>query len=178
MSVNNLLKDRTPESAGFRSFLKFKFVLLMSLIVIFCFWGFYANQLVVSVNPDSGQKKLSFDTYVGDLWYIEFTHSVQKTPVQEYFLVQGVDNLLMKETIYQSLGVGLPFLPSDGKLNVTKDGHFVLAMNRKFETVKVRTGLEACPRIYHSGTVYPIYEIYEPGTLVEIKVEKRYKSWL
>ena len=178
MSANGILKDRTPESAGFRSFFKLRLVLLISVIILSCFWGFYANQLVVSMIPDSGQKRLSFDTYIDDIWYIEFNHSVQKTPVQEYFLVRGVDDLLMKETIYQSLGVGLPFLPSDGKLHVTKDGHFVLAMNRKFETVKVRTGLEACPRIYHSGTVYPIYEIYEPGTLVEIKVEKRYKSWL
>ncbi|MGE4589085.1 MAG: DUF1850 domain-containing protein [Acidaminococcaceae bacterium] len=178
MTSNDNLKDRTPESAGFRSFLRLKTIVVISLLVLICFFGFYANQLVISIIPDANQKRLTFDTHVGDVWYIEFTHSVQKTPVQEYFLVQGVNDLLMKETIYQSLGVGLPFLQSDGKLNVTKDGHFVLSMNRKFKTVKVRTGLEACPRIYHSGKVYPIYKMFEPGTLVEIKAEKRYKSWL
>jgi len=171
-------KDRTPESAGFRSFLKLKNILVISLIAFLSLFVYYANQLVVTIIPDEGQKKVTFSTNIGDEWYIEFIHSVQKTPVQEYFVVRGANDLLMKETIYQSLGVGLPFLPSDGKLKTTKDGHFILTMNRKFETVKLRTGLEACPRIYHFDTVYPIYKIYKPGTLVEVKVEKRYESWL
>ncbi|NCD07965.1 MAG: DUF1850 domain-containing protein [Negativicutes bacterium] len=178
MNENVKFKDRTPESAGFRSFLKYKTILLISFLLLSCLLWFYANQLVVSVIPDGGQKRINFATKIGDKWYIEFTHSVQKTPVQEYFIVRGVDDLLMRETRYQSLGVGLPFLPSDGKFQTTKDGYFILEMNREFKTVKLRTGLEACPKIYHSGILFPLYKLYEPGTLLEIKVEKRYKSWL
>ena len=170
-------KDRNPGSSGFRSFLKLKRILLI-LMIILCgalFW--YGNQLVLSINPEGKQKQLSFATDVGDVWYIEFIHSVQKTPVQEFFLVRGIDDLLLNQTIYQSLGVGLPFLASEGKLRTTNDGHFVLEMHREFKTIKIRTGVEARPRIYFRGSVFPIYKLYDPGTLVEIKVEKRYKTW-
>jgi hypothetical protein len=75
------------------------------------------------------------------------------------------------------MGVGLPFMASEGKLKTTGDGHFVLEMHREYQTLKLRTGLEACPKIYFDGNVLPIYNLYEPGTLVEIKVVKRYETW-
>lgn len=142
-----------------------------------CGW-LYANQLIISINPEDNQQPCSFVTHIGDVWYIEFIHSVQKTPVQEFFTVRGVNDLLMYQTRYQSLGVGLPFLASEGSFHRTQDGFFVLEMQREFKTVKMRTGLEACPRIYHDKEIYPIYQLYRPGTLVEIKAEKRYQTWL
>lgn len=177
MLSNFVGKDRSPGSSGFRSFLKFKRILLILFFVLAGALFWYGNQLVISINPEGRQKQLSFATDIGDIWYIEFIHSVQKTPVQEYFLVRGIDDLLLNKTIYQSLGVGLPFLASEGSLQTTKDGHFVLKMHREFKTIKIRTGLEASPKIYYQGGVFPIYELYDPGTLVEIKVEKRYKTW-
>ncbi len=171
------VKDRTPESAGFRSFLKSKLIFLISLVFLCVLFMIYANQLVVSINPDNGQKKETFATRAGDVWYLEFTHSVQKTPVQEFFVVRGENDLLMKGTRYRSLGVGLPFLPSEGKFTSTADGYFVLEMNRAFKSVRMRTGLEASPKLHHDGIDYPLYELYTPGTLIEIKVEKRYRSW-
>ncbi|MEG1726291.1 MAG: DUF1850 domain-containing protein [Acidaminococcaceae bacterium] len=168
-------KDRTPESAGFRPFLKSKFFMVIILLLLSFYW--YANQLVLSINPDNNQQRVSYTTHIGDVWHIEFIHSVQKTPVQEYFVVRGADDLLLTTTKYKSLGVGLPFLPSEGKMYVNTDGCFVLEINRPFQSVKLRTGLEATPSIYYPGGVYLIYKMYEPGTLVEIKAEKRYKLW-
>ena len=167
---------RDSVSSGSRTFLRFKTIILFFAFVFgFLFW--YANQLILAIIPDNGQKQYFFEVKNGDTWYIEFVHSVQKTPVQEYFLVRGKNDLLLEKTIYQSMGVGLPFMASEGKLKTTGDGHFILEMHREYQTLKLRTGLEACPKIYFGGNVLPIYNLYGPGTLVEIKVVMRYETW-
>ena len=167
---------RDSVSSGSRTFLRLKIIILLLAIASgLLFW--YANQLILAIIPDNGQEQHYFKTSIGDTWYIEFVHSVQKTPVQEYFLVRGKNDLLLEKTIYQSMGVGLPFMASEGKLKTTGDGHFILEMHREYKTLKLRTGLEACPKIYFGGNVLPIYNLYEPGTLVEIKVVMRYETW-
>lgn len=168
-------KDRTPESAGFRSFFRFFITIIAAIIIGGLYW--YANQLILTIRPDDNQHAISWTTYVGDKWNIEFTHSVQKTPVEEFFVVRGPNDLLMEYTRYQSLGVGLPYLPSEGKLQHTEDGRFILEMNRPFQNVKLRTALEAKHRIFHDGKEYALCELYSPGSLVEITVEKRFYKW-
>ncbi len=169
-------KVRDSVSSGSRTFLRFK-ILILLLATAFGLFFWYSNQLILAITPDNGQKQYYFNTSIGDTWYIEFIHSVQKTPVQEYFLVRGKNELLLEKTIYQSMGVGLPFMASEGKLKTTGDGHFVLEMHREYQTLKLRTGLEACPKIYFGSNILSIYNLYEPGTLVEIKVVKRYETW-
>ncbi len=169
-------KVRDSVSSGPRTFLGFKTVFAVLFAALgLLFWN--ANQLILEITPDNGQKQYCFAVSTGDTWYIEFMHSVQKTPVQEYFIVRGKNDLLLEKTIYQSMGVGLPFMASEGKLKTTGDGHFVLEMHREYQTLKLRTGLEACPKIYFGGNILPIYNLYEPGTLVEVKVVKRYETW-
>lgn len=176
MSIDFNQKVRDSVSSGSRTFLGFKMVLVV-LFIAFSLLFWYGNQLMLTINPDNDQEQYRFTVGTGDTWYIEFMHSVQKTPVQEYFIVRGENDLLLEKTIYQSMGVGLPFMASEGKLKTTGDGHFVLEMHREYKTLKLRTGLEACPKIYFGGNVLPIYNLYEPGTLVEIKVVKRYETW-
>ena len=152
-------------------------MVLVVLFIAFSLLFWYGNQLMLTINPDNDQEQYRFTVGTGDTWYIEFMHSVQKTPVQEYFIVRGENDLLLEKTIYQSMGVGLPFMASEGKLKTTGDWHFILEMHREYQTLKLRTGLEACPKIYFGGNILPIYNLYEPGTLVEIKVIKRYETW-
>ena len=176
MSIDFNQKVRDSVSSGSRTFLGFKMVLVV-LFIAFSLLFWYGNQLMLTINPDNDQEQYRFTVGTGDTWYIEFMHSVQKTPVQEYFIVRGENDLLLEKTIYQSMGVGLPFMASEGKLKTTGDGHFILEMHREYQTLKLRTGLEACPKIYFGGNVLPIYNLYEPGTLVEIKVVMRYETW-
>ena len=175
MDCNNVEKDRTPEFAGNRSFFKIG-LYIVALCIAGGFW-FYANQLVLVIKPENNQTPICFTTFVGDKLEYGFTHSVQKTPVEEYFVVRGPNDILMQYTRYQSLGVGLPFLPSEGTFTQTDDGHFIFEMNRPFQTVKLRIANEAKPRLFYSGKEIPLCKVFKPGSLVEIIVEKRYRIW-
>ncbi len=167
-------QDRTPGSTGFRSFFKI-FIIILILFVSVLYW--YGNQLVVVMIPEGNLPKISFTTYKGDVWNIKFTHSVQLTPVLEFFEVEGANDLIMTHTIYQSLGVGLPYLPSEGKFTKLPDGRFKLDMNRPFDSVKLRTAFQARHMIIHGDTEYDLCKLYGQGTLIEIKVMKRFLSW-
>ncbi len=172
------LKDRSPGTSGDRSFFK-KIILISIIISVFggiLFW--YANQLIVSINPENGLPKQYFTVSTGEEWNIEFTHSVELTTVEEFFRVNGADDMVMTHTRYQSLGVGLPYSPSEGTLTNTPDGKFILKMNRPYKTIKIRTAVQAKPCILHKTKVYNLCELYGQGTLVEIKAEKHYQYWL
>lgn len=66
-----------------------------------------------------------------------YIHSVMKTEAEELFSVEEKSKcIVLTKTIYSSYGVGLPFLPEEGKLEV-KDGKFILNINRKFKEINM-----------------------------------------
>ncbi|WP_293719086.1 DUF1850 domain-containing protein [uncultured Phascolarctobacterium sp.] len=170
-------KDRSSDISGGRSF--YKKILVGVVIVLTClgmlFW--YADQLIVSLNPEGGLPKQYFTVEPGELWNIEFKHSYELTQVEEFFQVNGVDDMTMIYTKYKSLGCGLPFSGSEGKLVTEPDGKFKLVMNRPYKTVKIRPAVQARQKVIHNGKVYDLCELYGHGTLIEIKAERRYQYW-
>lgn len=171
------LRGRSPGTSGGRSFSKKIIFTLVTVLVGLGILFWYANQLVVSINPEAGLPKQCFTAQIGEVWNIAFTHSVQLTTVEEFFRVDGIDKLMMTHTRYQSLGVGLPYSPAEGTLIHTSDGKFILKMDRPYKTVTLRTAVQAKPRIVHQGKVYDLCDLYGQGTLVEIRAEKRYQYW-
>lgn len=170
-------KGRSSDSSGGRSF--YKKILVGALVILTClgilFW--YANQLVVSLNPEGGLPKQYFIIRPGEYWNIEFKHSYELTIVEEFFQVHGVDDMTMVYTKYKSLGCGLPFSKTEGNLVVEPDGKFKLVMNRPYKTVKIRPAVQARQKVIHNGKVYDLCDLYGHGTLIEIKVEKLYQYW-
>jgi hypothetical protein len=173
MSVQS---GRTSNFFGVRPFFKRVFIAAFILLAIFVVW--YSQSLVLVLEPEGGLEKKIMATRAGDEWYLNYTHSVQRTPVWEYFRVNGADDLTMTHTVYSSLGVGLPYAPSEGKYQLSKEGRFDLEMNRPFKSVKLRTAVQAMHKLVHQGQVYDLCGLYGQGTLVEVKVIPRYKLWL
>ena len=170
--------DRTPASTGARSFFK-HLSLVVLLLVLLAAAGWYGNQLLVVLLPENGFPIRFFSVEKGGEWSYHYKHSVQQTPVDEYFRVNGVDNMTMTHTTYESLGVGLPYDPSEGKFtSLKKDGKFDLEMNRPYKSLKFRTAVQAMPKIIHKDVTYDLCPLYGQGTLVEVKVMKRYQYWL
>jgi len=174
MSSICLKRDRSPAESGPRS-LFCVFLLVAAILIAGICW--YGNQLVLSVIPEDNLKIYRFSTHVGDEWYYTYIHSVQRTPCDEYFTIKGVNDMVMTHTIYQSYGVGLPCYPDDGKFTLTKDGHFILEMNRPFKNVVLRTHEIPQQRLFIHGQELPIYKLYPSGTLVTVEVTKRYQVW-
>ena len=98
---------------------------------------------------------------------IQFTHSVQKTPVIEELESDG-KNLVLLRTKYKSQGVGLPFMESDGKFR-EEDGYFIMDdMNRIFEELSLRTGVGTNLIVTVGDREIKLYKIFVPGTKINI----------
>ena len=176
--MNHTSTDRTPASTGARSFFKHPlFVLLLLLVAAAVCW--YGNQLLVVLLPENNLPLCYFPVKEGEEWSYHYKHSVQQTPVDEFFRVNGADDMTMTHTTYESLGVGLPYDPSEGKFtSLKKDGRFDLEMNRPYKFIKFRTAVQAMPKIVHKDETYDLCSLYGQGTLVEVFVIKRYQYWL
>ena len=100
---------------------------------------------------------------------INFIHSVQKTPVFED-LIATRDFFELKRTRYQSFGVGLPFLESEG--NFYRDGDFFIFdnMNRRFKDLSFRTGVGTRLTIFLDNREIKLYQLIPIGTKIDLKV--------
>lgn len=159
--------------------LRYPLVIIILGAILLLYW--YANGLVLTIVPLNIEAKeantIVRKTFIGEEWKLIYTHSVQKTPVEEIFVVKNEKEFLLEKTRYQSYGVGLPFLASDGDLTILPEGIFELSLVRVFPVVKIWTGLEAKVRVAFSDQEIAVYEIYPPDTLLEIRISKRYSSW-
>jgi len=91
-------------------------------------------RILVMEDRDTGRKweyKLP-----GNAFSLGYVHSVMKTAAEEYFKAGKDGRIVLTETVYQSYGVGLPFLPEEGELTV-RDGLFILKMHREFPEISM-----------------------------------------
>ena len=118
-----------------------------------------------------GQTDRSIPLGQSRIFSLRYTHSVEKTPVVETFRVLDDGRLLLISTAYKSYGVGLPSLPSEGKLTI-RDGWFVLEnLQREYRDIRLRVGPEAAVMLEQEQQSYPLHEWYPAGSLVIIRQE-------
>ena len=105
---------------------------------------------------------------------IKFIHSVQKTPVYED-LIAARDHFELKRTRYQSFGVGLPFLESEGIFHREGDFFIFDNMNRRFENLSLRTGVGTQLTIFLDRRQINLYQLVPNGTKIDLIVDPLWK---
>ena len=103
---------------------------------------------------------------------LNFIHSVQKTPVHEFFFISSDNKLVLDKTTYHSLGVGLPFSEENGNF-LNKNGEFILNMHREFESIPIRVSPIPKHSISVGGKDYPLLKFAEPEDLLTIRAKDR-----
>ena len=109
-----------------------------------------------------------FDAAQGLPITLEFTHSVQKTPVIEELAFDAGEFVLLR-TRYKSLGVGLPFDAGDGNFRREGDWFIMDDMTRRFKSLELRTGKGTRLKITVGGREYQLYKKFPLGTKIIVK---------
>lgn len=117
---------------------------------------------------------MSAPAITGMKFSICFIHSVQKTPVRENLCLED-NGFRLDSTEYKSFGVGLPFLESEGTFRIEGDAFIMDNMDRHFEQLNLRTGVGTELRVLLNGREYKLYEMFPPGTRVDILTVPLYK---
>jgi len=140
--------------------------LIISALLLFVTINFTPKKIIVLAEVGNFKKTVAvIDAKKNLSLKINFVHSVQKTPVIEELVFDG-ENFILLRTIYQSHGVGLPFLESDGIFR-EEDGKFIFdSMNRKIENLELRTGKGTKLCIEIDNRLFELYKKFPAGTKI------------
>lgn len=112
----------------------------------------------------------------GDALSIGFIHSVQKTRVIENHIInEQCDGFVLKSTKYQSFGVGLPFLASEGNFRMEGDYFIMDDFDRPFKEIVFRAGVGTELTLTYHGKEYPVYRQVPVGGRIDIKLGRLYE---
>ena len=87
---------------------------------------FCANTPWLRAHNAQGTVLFSCPLPQGQEFGIRFTHSVARSPVEEWFVPQGTD-IALRRTVYQDFGAGLPHEAAEGQRMVFGDGRIELS---------------------------------------------------
>ena len=124
---------------------------------------------ILAVVPVYGQMDFS----------LQFIHSVQKTPVIENLKVnEKLDGFVLQSTKYQSFGVGLPFLASEGTFHQEGDYFVMDGMERPYTMLSVRPGVGTELTLRLEDVEYRLYQMVPLGSRVDLYLAPYYQRFL
>ena len=107
---------------------------------LFCPKGAEKGFLILE-DPKSGARYAGFEMEAGDCFSVGFIHSVNKSPVTDYFEVRS-DGIYGIKTVYYGFGAGVPTELEEGQiLSYGEDGSMILTgMEIKMDHLIYRVG--------------------------------------
>lgn len=122
------------------------------------------------------QKKIVIDSESGEDLYlppetfeIHWIHSIEK---EEWFEVYDIENesFILTESHFKTFGAGVPS-DSDKPVEMTADGFVKYTINDEYRNIYLNVSDNVETKIVQQDKEILLYELYEPYTAVEIKVE-------
>jgi len=146
----------------------FSIILLLILLVGIFFLSYRPVKEKALVIKDVDRNEETIIIVPDREFTLSFVHSVQHTPVYEIIYIDDNNKLILKETRYYSLGIGLPFY-EEGGIFENNNGEFIYKFSREFESINI--GASPIPEhaIKIGNDIYPLLDFAEPEDLVEIK---------
>ena len=153
-----------------------------------CLMGgvFYAASsiTVVVLYDDRGGERFRFSPPDGR-FTIRFLHSWARSPVDEVFQVDDGHNIVLKETIYEDFGAGLPHEPEPGRppssMTVENGKIRIRDIDRVISDLQIRASrFVAAHTLIYGDKLVPFSDFAVPGSVVIFKVQsmKRCALWI
>ena len=130
-----------------------------------------ANRTLVVADAETNESLLDVPVTDGDELTLAYTHSVEKTDVEDVYEIDGTE-LQMDRTVFSSYGAGLP---SEAAVNRTDDG-FVVSVDRSYDRVYVAPGSIAGHVLHVGGECYDLVDRSDGSTVVLFVEERAVES--
>lgn len=115
-----------------------------------------SNILIIEVDESEIYKEFICDN---NEFILAYTHSVLLTPVEEYFVIKENNKLMLRKTIYESFGVGLPYeQENDDDFEIIGD-KFILNCSEEYSEINMIISPIPNHEIIINGKVYNLFEI-------------------
>ncbi|MBM7556918.1 DUF1850 domain-containing protein [Halanaerobacter jeridensis] len=151
--------------------MKRKLVYLLIILTLLVVGPYFIRDKVLVVEEARGRVIYQQRVDSGFKFAIKYTHSVENTPVWDYFKVLD-RNILLTSTKYMSYGAGLPFLKKNN-YQVQDEKFIIKEINTQLEKIPLRVSDYAKHKLLIDQEVYKLYQLTAAQNLVMIKVEEK-----
>ncbi|MBA7528588.1 hypothetical protein ES705_20776 [subsurface metagenome] len=147
-------------------------------VLIFCFLlvecagepGLYLQ--LYSTDQEKVVKE--FRVEKGDAFYLDYTHSSEKTPIHDVFVIDEKGNIVLIEERYNWYAVGLESNSEYKEARIIFDGKVTrVLLNRSFPVFSLRVGWVADQVITCGEEECRLKELTDGGDLLQISVVRK-----
>ncbi len=143
--------------------------LTCAAIVLILLWN---HGLVLTITSNDDQRILwRHSVTEGDQFIIRYTHSVDRTDVDEVIRV-GEGELIIDATLYESFGAGLPSTIQDGQTTRRDGGKVIIEnINLPMPRIDLYIGQVVANHTFmFKGDTIPLHTLSKPGTSIRFVV--------
>ena len=153
---------------------KIKIIFIIMILILTVFKIFLKPQYLLVIEDKTNKKNYEF-ILKNKKFSLGYTHSVMKTEAEEIFATDDNKKIKLIRIEYKSYGVGLPFLPEEGKMKV-ENGKFILDMEREFKNISMVISPIGKHYLKIDGKKYMLSEILgdKPAKIL-LTIEKDYR---
>jgi len=131
-------------------------------------------QLFLTLEDETGAVVFVRPVHKGDRYTVRFIHSVARTPVDEIYEI-APDASVLRETVYDMMGAGLPHEPLEGQTFTTENGKYrISGFNMRIPALTYRINtVVADHTLLIGGDVYPLKKLTSaPGKPLTFRVRR------
>lgn len=103
---------------------------------------------------------------------ISYNHSVNKSKVRDYYMIDKDNNIILEKTRFVSYGAGIPEPEEDENFVIIDDYMEINNMNRIIEHLYLFTGVTANHTIMTDERIIELDNFFEPQTNIRIEYKK------
>lgn len=128
---------------------------------------------VLSVEDEHGTVPFLVPVAVGERYTVRFIHSVMRRPVDEIYEI-GPASSILRETVYDMMGAGLPSAPEPGQTFTVEGNRFrISGFNLSIPLLTYRINkVVADHQMIFRGRTYPLKLWAAPGRPLTFRVRK------
>ena len=153
---------------------KIKIIFIIMILILIVFKNFLKPQYLLVIEDKTNKKNYEF-ILKNKNFSLGYTHSVMKTEAEEIFITDNNEKIKLIRTEYKSYGVGLPFLPEEGKMKV-ENGKFILDMEREFKNISMVISPIGKHYLKIDGKKYMLSEILgDKSAKILLTIKKDYR---
>jgi len=140
-----------------------------AVAVLFAFM--YTGKYLLLSSELTGKVLFSAEIREGETFSVSYIHSVNKSPVTEYYMIQNTE-IYLTALRFSSFGAGMPDAPGDGLITVSDDGDMLIeALSRHVPELCYFIGRGAEHTLHLRARAVPLGTLDEPGQSVLFSVE-------
>ena len=130
-------------------------------------------RLYLTAEDEGGKVVFILPVYEGDRYTIRFIHSVARRPVDEIYEIAS-DCSILRETVYDMMGAGLPYEPTAGQTFTVEDGKYhIRGFDMRIPALTYRINKVVADHTLLIGRdVYPLKRWAAPGKPLTFRVRR------